>query len=302
MRKVVLILGFLLCFEAKSQNVILLNEDINVSVFFKSNIKVAMLGSNGDFFVGYDKRGNNNYCTLKAIHSKKRFSNLTVITVDGLVYSYVVKYSAKVEKFNYFATIQDSENYADIYGNAAAAPVVQGQNMVTTTNNPVVPAVNVSPQNPTPKVQGTPPVNATMMALYNRIVFRNDTPFKRQYVKKQKFLMSLKNVYELEGFVYFLMEFHNQRQSAFEVGFFELQKQTNEGKKTTYQKQVIRIVDSYRYIAKIPRNHKQVFLIKVKKVGISEKENFLFVLKEKNSTMALKLPVYYSEYDQKKSL
>lgn len=75
----------------------------NTNIFFKSPIKSGIVGNN-KFTFGYDKKNSSKIAILKAFPGNE--SNLLVVTENGNIYSFIIRYSKDITKLNYF--INDS--------------------------------------------------------------------------------------------------------------------------------------------------------------------------------------------------
>ena len=76
-----------------------------MALFFPSDIKQGITGSE-HFVFTYNREKEQNLGLLKAV--KGNPSNLLVITTDGKVYSYILKYAEHLENPNRFISVQES--------------------------------------------------------------------------------------------------------------------------------------------------------------------------------------------------
>ena len=101
-------LGFICSTQAKNKqelDTIYANEKMTTALFFPSNIKQGITGSE-NFVFTYNREKEGNLGLLKAVSSEN--SNLLVITTDGKVYSYILKYSETIENPNRFIDFNES--------------------------------------------------------------------------------------------------------------------------------------------------------------------------------------------------
>ena len=110
MKKLIIILSLGIVFSAHSKNKVQLdtlyaNEKMTMALFFPSDIKQGITGSE-NFVFTYNREKEQNLGLLKAV--KGINSNLLVITTDGQVYSYILKYSEHIENPNRFITSDES--------------------------------------------------------------------------------------------------------------------------------------------------------------------------------------------------
>lgn len=109
MEKAYIILGLLLTMAAQANNTkaldtIYANEHMNMALFFPSEIKQGIVG-NSNFVFTYNRENQQTLGLLKAVPGHD--SNLLVITDDGSIYSYIIRYARELEYPNRFITLQD---------------------------------------------------------------------------------------------------------------------------------------------------------------------------------------------------
>ena len=110
MKKILILLSLGLFYpvhaiNTKSLDTIYANAKMTMALFFPSNIKQGITGSE-HFVFTYNREKEQNLGLLKAV--KGIDSNLLVITTDGKVYSYILKYAAHIDNPNRFITVQES--------------------------------------------------------------------------------------------------------------------------------------------------------------------------------------------------
>ena len=111
MKKYIFLFGLLIMINAaNSQNgkvmdTIYANEQMTVSLFFPDPIRQGVTGSSNYAF-SFNRERAQYFGLLQATPGEE--SNLLVVTQDGGVYSYLLRYSQKLEKLNYFIDISDS--------------------------------------------------------------------------------------------------------------------------------------------------------------------------------------------------
>lgn len=88
------------------------NETKNVALFFPSQIHQAVTGSSYFVFT-YNREKGQYFGLLQA--QPGEVSNLLVITKDGQVYSYLLKYAKDLQQLNYFVSIQESIGQEHFY-------------------------------------------------------------------------------------------------------------------------------------------------------------------------------------------
>lgn len=267
------VLFFLLgVFLIYGQTQISLNQNTTVALFFESEISIAIIGSE-DFMVGYDTGGGRKYCTLKAIPNKMP-SNLTIIASDGLVYEFLLVFQKKVSAFNYFIKKTKAKNYKAIYGENFAKNKESKENKEKNENTE------------------TPPKTKTnIQKIHTTIQKRKDPTFKRTFVKKEGVLFSLSNIYQKNEHFYFLMTLQNKRNIPFTILFLEIHKIASQGKKETYQEDLIQIKAKHRFKKTISKKSENTFLIATEVIGLNDTEFLRFSLREQNANFSFELHI-----------
>lgn len=85
----------------KSLDTIYVNEKMNVALFFPKPIRQGVTGTE-NFVFTYNREKEQYFGLLQA--NPGEMSNLLVITKEGQVYSYVLKYAEHLSKLNYFVS------------------------------------------------------------------------------------------------------------------------------------------------------------------------------------------------------
>ncbi|MFD0837420.1 DUF4138 domain-containing protein [Mariniflexile aquimaris] len=81
------------------------NDQMNVALFFPNQIRQGITGKD-NFVFTYNREKEQYFGLLQAKSGEE--SNLLIITKDGLVYSYILKYSKQLSKLNYFISEDES--------------------------------------------------------------------------------------------------------------------------------------------------------------------------------------------------
>jgi uncharacterized protein DUF4138 len=110
MKTIISLLLFTSCFSVKGQQMKILdtiyaNNQKNVALFFPNPIRQGITGA--DLFVfTYNREKEQYFGLLQAAPGIE--SNLLILTNDGQVYSYILKYKKELPKLNYFIAQQES--------------------------------------------------------------------------------------------------------------------------------------------------------------------------------------------------
>jgi hypothetical protein len=110
MKKLIVMMSLGLMLSAHAKNKIQLdtlyaNSTMTMALFFPTDIKQGITGSD-NFVFTYNRDKEQNLGLLKAVKGEP--SNLLVITTDGTVYSFILKYSEHLENPNRFITKNES--------------------------------------------------------------------------------------------------------------------------------------------------------------------------------------------------
>ncbi|PIB38311.1 DUF4138 domain-containing protein [Maribacter sp. 4G9] len=91
--------------ESQQLDTIYANEKMNLALFFPTNIRQGIVGAN-NFVFSYNRERAQPLGLLKATKGKQ--SNLLVVTTDGKVYSYIIKYADSLKELNRFVSFSES--------------------------------------------------------------------------------------------------------------------------------------------------------------------------------------------------
>ncbi|MRI00259.1 DUF4138 domain-containing protein [Kriegella sp. EG-1] len=91
--------------ESQQLDTIYANEKMNLALFFPTNIRQGIVGANNYVF-SYNRERAQPLGLLKATKGKQ--SNLLVVTTDGKVYSYIIKYADSLNELNRFVSFSES--------------------------------------------------------------------------------------------------------------------------------------------------------------------------------------------------
>ncbi len=110
MKQIILLISLLLpgvtfAQDEEALDTIYANESTNVSIFFPSQIRQGITGA-PNFTFGYNDDNAQYFGLLKAVPGSE--SNLLVLTTDGQIYSYILKYQENLPRLNYFIDIGES--------------------------------------------------------------------------------------------------------------------------------------------------------------------------------------------------
>ena len=233
MKNTIIILGMLLAVASQAANhktldTIYANEHMNMALFFPSNIKQGIVGSD-NFAFTYNREKGQTLGLLKAVPGKD--SNLLVITEDGSVYSYLVRYAKELEYPNRFIGlaerigIEDQGVGEDTQQERVAQTLVADSSEVATIGDR--------------KFQAS---CESLLQLPER---------KHSVKKKQGLSLAVTNMVYMDNEVYVQFEIVNHSGVRFDFGSLELFKVGGKrGRRASYQE--LELLPRYKH--NMPRN------------------------------------------------
>lgn len=213
-----MILGMLLAVTSQAANyktldTIYANEHMNMALFFPSKIKQGIVG-NDNFAFTYNREKGQTLGLLKAVPGKD--SNLLVITEDGSVYSYMIRYAKELEYLNRFIGLEERIGTED----QGVGEDVQQERVAQTL---------VADSSEVPKTMKSRFQTSceSLLQLPER---------KHSIKKKQGLSLAVKNMYHMEDEVYVQFEIANHSGVRFDFGNLELFKISGKrGRRASYQ-------------------------------------------------------------------
>ncbi|MAU17126.1 MAG: conjugal transfer protein [Muricauda sp.] len=228
MKNTIIILGMLLAVTSQAANnktldTIYANDHMNMVLFFPSNIKQGIVG-NDNFAFTYNREKGQTLGLLKAVPGKD--SNLLVITEDGSVYSYMVRYAKELEDPNRFIALQEriGTEKRDVREKVSQTEPSKKRVLDTLINH----------------TKADRKFQKSCEALLQ-------LPERRCVRKKSQGLsLAVKNMYHMEDEVYVQFEIANHSGVRFDFGDLELFKVSGRrGRRASYQE--LKLLPLYRY-------------------------------------------------------
>lgn len=280
-------------FAQENNLVISCGSNKNTTLFFKNPIKSGIVG-NENFTFGYNKETPGKIGILKATPGEE--SNLLVITENGDIYSFTIRFKKDIEKFNYFisdtlaignesgeAKIMNpqkekinngevkKEKYENIENNISEAITVNNYEKNQIVINDSVSSYKILCQKEIEK-----PI------FYNRI-----------YGMKDKITVKLKNISYINNELFFTTIIKNESTLDYDINYLNFYiTSKNKSKNTTTQT----IPYQYKYVHNLPKkikaneNFEVVFVYN--KFSINENKILLVEMAEDNGerTVTLEIP------------
>lgn len=305
MKKIILILIILL-FQIDlgySQNVgpnvpqeliIYCTSNKNTNLFFSSAIKSGIVG-NSNFTFGYSSNGDSKIGILKATPGAE--SNLLVITSNGNIYSFIVRYKPEISMLNYF--VKDNmaignESGSVVFEDGTGQQITKGEEKVLKTEtepkNKNVEAVTVNnyesstvapSSNDTNKLQSTANKEVEKPVFYNRI-----------YGSKNKVTIKLKNISYIDNELYFTLVLSNESTLDYDINYLNFYIiSRNKNRNTVAQTIPYEALYIHNNPTKILAKEETEVVFVYKKFTINENKILLVELTEDNGERTVKLEI-----------
>lgn len=241
--------------EAQQLDTIYANEKMNLALFFPTNIRQGIVGAE-NFVFSYNREHAQPLGLLKA--TKGDQSNLLVVTTDGKVYSYIIKYAASLTEMNRFVPFSESIGHEH-----QREPLV-------------VPDTIKSDSNLVVKKQYTTAFfEKSCMALLKQ-------PERKNIIKRKEGLsLAIKNMVYYEDLVFMQFEIKNESGIDFDIDYLKVAMVIgNDKRKASYQS--VPLVPQYVY--KIPEKTRHAetsrFVYVISKFTLGDNEKLQWSLKE----------------------
>ncbi|BDU27670.1 DUF4138 domain-containing protein [Flavobacterium sp. GSB-24] len=305
MKKIILILTILL-FQIDlgySQNVaptapqeliIYCTSNKNTNLFFSSAIKSGIVG-NSNFTFGYSSNGDSKIGILKATPGAE--SNLLVITSNGNIYSFIVRYKAEISMLNYF--VKDNmaignESGSVVFEDGTGQQLTKGEEKVSNAEpepkSKIVESIKVNnyesttvapSSNDSNKLQSTANKEIEKPVFYNRI-----------YGSKNKVTIKLKNISYVDNELYFTLVLSNESTLDYDINYLNFYIiSRNKNRNTVAQTIPYEALYIHNNPTKILAKEETEVVFVYKKFTINENKILLVELTEDNGERTVKLEI-----------
>ncbi|WP_431129516.1 DUF4138 domain-containing protein [Flagellimonas flava] len=262
MKKLIILLSLGLFYpvhatNTKTLDTIYANSTMTMALFFPSDIKQGITGSE-HFVFTYNREKEQNLGLLKAVKGEP--SNLLVITTDGKVYSYILKYAEHLENPNRFISVQESIGDAK---REARGDILEVDDM----------DVNIS-------------VNANPELLHRSCESLLKLPEEKHIRKKEAgIVLSLKNLKYHGDNVFLQFEIENKSGVRFDFDYLKIFKVNgNQKRNASYQELPLEPVYVHNKPSQILPNTKAKMVYVVPKFAIAKNEKIAAQLQELGTT------------------
>ncbi len=270
-----IIVGFtnLAAQEIKLQNPVLdtiyANEHKNVALFFPEPIRQGITGAE-DFVFTYNREQYQHLGLLQATPGE--VSNLLVISTNGSIFSYILKYSERLDKLNYF--ISDSGKI----GNENPEFKEEHKEDVALISAPKAEEVLADKE---PYYQN-----------FSSYLLRSNRKIGKILARKENVFLKVENIVFHRDELYFVLKINNRSSIDYDLSLLEISVETRKkGKKKSMQKLVQEPVYTYRIPVKVAKGKVSRFVYVLPKFSIAEDKVVVIDLKEQNGERDLKLKV-----------
>lgn len=253
----------------KKLDTIYANDKMNVALFFPDPIRQGIAGTE-NFVFTYNREKEQHLGLLQAKPGEE--SNLLVVSTTGSVFSYIVKYSEKLEKLNYFMTESGKIGDEDP---RASGKYKKGDTLISDTTTEEVLADK-------------------------EIYYKNFSSYLLQSkqrlgnLKKSQDGVQLKveNIVFHDSRLYFVMEINNGSPIDYEPAFLNIWVETRKKlKKKSIQKLPMEAVYKYRVPEIIPQGKSNRFVYVLPKFSIAEDKVVVIDLKEEHGERDIRLKI-----------
>ena len=268
MRNLLLPICFLVFIEwgwaQENSEVLYANEHFNTLVLFPAPIKQAVTGS-GDFLFSYSSEQPQSLGLLKAQPGPD--SNLVVVTADGAIFSFVLKYKDSLPALHYFISPGDQLKQKPL--SAEGHEKVGGK--------------------PTGSVKPNPARFTPFCKFY---LSHTKGILKRQ--RKQGLVLKVREVIHREGEVYLIAEIENHSAIDLEIAGLDLfMLRGNSRKNTSFQKVLLKPAFQFHLPGKIRKGQESSFVLVYPKFTTSTHDKLRFELQEANGNRSLQCTFRY---------
>ena len=298
MKKFYLILFYLcISFSIKAQQkpvenlIIYSTSNKNTTLFFSNPIKNGIVG-NENFTFGYNKENYGKIGILKSIPGEE--SNLLVITENGNIFSFTIRYKKDIDQINYF--INDSlaigNESGDVFKNNTIQKLNKREEKIITPEsleNTISEAITV---NSYEKNEETTKDSVSTYEKLCLVEIAKPIFYSKIHGVKDKIMVKLKRISYLNNELYFTVIIKNESTLDYDINYLNFYiTSRNKKKNTTTQT----IPYKSKYIHNLPTKIKAGDYIEVvyvyQKFSINENKILLIEMTEDNGERNVKLEI-----------
>ncbi len=263
----------------KPLDTIYVNEHLNMALFFPSEIKKGIVGAE-NFVFTYNREKGETLGLLKGVPGKQ--SNLLVITVDGSVYSFMIRYKKELKTVYRFIGLEESIGHKE-----------RGLNRVEDSKENQEPRrANKDLESKVIKANNRNKLDtAYIKTSCQKLLSLPERIHKR--VSKNGISTALKNQVYHKDLVYLQLELSNKSGIDFDLGFLQFYISSgNKKRKASYQELPLSPVYIYKLPEKVMNGGKARFVIVFKKFVLGGNERLEVLLRERNGNRSIRKIFY----------
>jgi len=267
MRTLILVLILVISAFAEAQTTVNLdtiyaNDTKNVALFFPEPIRQGTTGSD-NFVFTFNREKEQHLGLLQAKPGKE--SNLLVISNDGSIFSYIVRYKAELEELNYFVPKASS---------------IGNENRLKEDSS-LVESIPIAPK--------------TRNLYYEKFCSYLVDKQNRGALKRKRndgIVLSLENIEFDKEELYFVIQIENNSPLDYDLNFLNLFVDTRKkGKTKSLQRIYKEPLYKYRLPTKIKEGSKARFVYVLPKFSLSNDRRIVMELNEKNGERDIQLKI-----------
>lgn len=247
---------------SKVLDTIYANDTKNVALFFPDPIRQGITGSE-NFVFTYNRENEQYFGLLQAKPGKE--SNLLVINRNGSIFSYIVKYKAKLSKLNYFIPISNS------IGNEK--PEVKDSIYVETVEKSV-------------------DYGTYYYERFCRYLLDRKQRIGRIKNETEGIVLSVENIVFDKEELYFVIQIENTSTLDYDLNFLNLSIETRQkGKRKSLQRLYQEPIFKQNLPSKITENETVKFVYILSKFSLSNDRRVILELNEKDGERNIELKI-----------
>ncbi|MCX2839082.1 DUF4138 domain-containing protein [Salinimicrobium sp. MT39] len=258
----VLLVLFALSANGQTPDTIFANEHHNVALFFPEKIRQAVVGAE-NFVFSYNQEHPQYFGLLKGSTGKS--TNLLAVTLDGQIYSYILKYSTELPKVTYFIDKRES------IGNEQPATVKEEQTPIRSIySNDSIQRNNYLEK----------------LSAYYCSISKGNLKHKRT----NGIVLQVNDVFYNQNDLFIIFEIINKSTIEFEPEFLRLFLSTgNRQRNSSYQKLLQQPLYTYKFPETVLPGQRKRFVCVFPKFTLGQNEKIILELREKRGNRLVKL-------------
>lgn len=254
--------------NGKVLDTIYANEQMTVSLFFPHPIRQGITGS-PNYAFSFNRERAQYFGLLQSTPGED--SNLLVVTENGSVYSFLLRYSQKLEKLNYFIDVSDR------IGHERTGPSIVTQVKLSLADSDTIPNSD--------KALDYPKLCAQLL--------RNPRPFDQIKYKDGVTISMTKSIYYLNE-VYVVFKIENGSQIDFEINTLNLYKVNgNNKRKSSYQELPLPPIFQFQRPTVAPKGKQVQFVCVYPKFTLGARERLMVKLEELHGSRNIAVKLKY---------